>query len=257
AALSGRRARHRYGHNTCSSAKGWPCKSTNVLPCIITSAWGNQEQPAGSLPPPGSAQDTSARWRPGRLQTAVGGVALEGCAPGPEEGVRGAESSERRRRRRRKPEGEHRTIVRMTRVASSRGRDRRAAAARKSGARPRRRGGAHGGCERAASAPVRESAGGPVGRAGRRSEEHEEREERGETGEDEEEHDSLLQRALRLLTPGGGSAGGKTGFFSRTAGREIGRKMAPDLTLNTVGDAPVVRHHQFLRPGSAHMHKSV
>ncbi|CAK0818402.1 unnamed protein product, partial [Prorocentrum cordatum] len=42
-ALSGRRARHRYGHNTCSSAKGWPCKSTNVLPCIITSAWGNQE----------------------------------------------------------------------------------------------------------------------------------------------------------------------------------------------------------------------
>ncbi|CAK0818392.1 unnamed protein product, partial [Prorocentrum cordatum] len=201
AALSGRRARHRYGHNTCSSAKGWPCKSTNVLPCIITSAWGNQEVL--------------------------------------------------------KPEGEHRTIVRMTRVASSRGRDRRAAAARKSGARPRRRGGAHGGCERAASAPVRESAGGPVGRAGRRSEEHEEREERGETGEDEEEHDSLLQRALRLLTPGGGSAGGKTGFFSRTAGREIGRKMAPDLTLNTVGDAPVVRHHQFLRPGSAHMHKSV
>ncbi|CAK0818389.1 unnamed protein product, partial [Prorocentrum cordatum] len=123
-ALSGRRARHRYGHNTCSSAKGWPCKSTNVLPCIITSAWGNQEV------------------------------------------------LERRRRRRRKPEGEHRTIVRMTRVASSRGRDRRAAAARKSGARPRRRGGAHGGCERAASAPVRESAGGPVGRAGRRSEEH-------------------------------------------------------------------------------------
>ncbi|CAK0818394.1 unnamed protein product, partial [Prorocentrum cordatum] len=201
AALSGRRARHRYGHNTCSSAKGWPCKSTNVLPCIITSAWGNQEVLIPLLPRP---------------------------FPG--------------------------TIVRMTRVASSRGRDRRAAAARKSGARPRRRGGAHGGCERAASAPVRESAGGPVGRAGRRSEEHGER---GETGEDEEEHDSLLQRALRLLTPGGGSAGGKTGFFSRTAGREIGRKMAPDLTLNTVGDAPVVRHHQFLRPGSAHMHKSV
>ncbi|CAK0818397.1 unnamed protein product, partial [Prorocentrum cordatum] len=174
------------------------------------------------------------------------GSLWKGVRPGPKRASEGL-----------KPEGEHRTIVRMTRVASSRGRDRRAAAARKSGARPRRRGGAHGGCERAASAPVRESAGGPVGRAGRRSEEHEEREERGETGEDEEEHDSLLQRALRLLTPGGGSAGGKTGFFSRTAGREIGRKMAPDLTLNTVGDAPVVRHHQFLRPGSAHMHKSV
>ncbi|CAK0818400.1 unnamed protein product, partial [Prorocentrum cordatum] len=91
------------------------------------------------------------------------GSLWKGVRPGPKR---------RRRRRRRKPEGEHRTIVRMTRVASSRGRDRRAAAARKSGARPRRRGGAHGGCERAASAPVRESAGGPVGRAGRRSEEH-------------------------------------------------------------------------------------
>ncbi|CAK0818408.1 unnamed protein product, partial [Prorocentrum cordatum] len=99
------------------------------------------------------------------------GSLWKGVRPGPKRASEGL-----RRRRRRKPEGEHRTIVRMTRVASSRGRDRRAAAARKSGARPRRRGGAHGGCERAASAPVRESAGGPVGRAGRRSEEHEERE---------------------------------------------------------------------------------
>ncbi|CAK0818403.1 unnamed protein product, partial [Prorocentrum cordatum] len=105
------------------------------------------------------------------------GSLWKGVRPGPKRASEGLRKMrERRRRRRRKPEGEHRTIVRMTRVASSRGRDRRAAAARKSGARPRRRGGAHGGCERAASAPVRESAGGPVGRAGRRSEEHEERE---------------------------------------------------------------------------------
>ncbi|CAK0818406.1 unnamed protein product, partial [Prorocentrum cordatum] len=180
AALSGRRARHRYGHNTCSSAKGWPCKSTNVLPCIITSAWGNQEvlsslreacrpRAARRTPRPVGGRDAcKLPWE---------GSLWKGVRPGPKRASEGLRKMrERRRRRRRKPEGEHRTIVRMTRVASSRGRDRRAAAARKSGARPRRRGGAHGGCERAASAPVRESAGGPVGRAGRRSEEHEERE---------------------------------------------------------------------------------
>ncbi|CAK0818419.1 unnamed protein product, partial [Prorocentrum cordatum] len=175
---SGRRARHRYGHNTCSSAKGWPCKSTNVLPCIITSAW------AVTLAPGRSRSSLREACRPRaarRTPRPVGGrdacklpwegSLWKGVRPGPKRASEGL-----RRRRRRKPEGEHRTIVRMTRVASSRGRDRRAAAARKSGARPRRRGGAHGGCERAASAPVRESAGGPVGRAGRRSEEHEERE---------------------------------------------------------------------------------
>ncbi|CAK0818404.1 unnamed protein product, partial [Prorocentrum cordatum] len=169
AALSGRRARHRYGHNTCSSAKGWPCKSTNVLPCIITSAWGNQEpaapgQRAGHLGPlaAGTLANCRGRGRSGRV-----------CARAMKPDWKWKQGREQEWS---DPEGEHRTIVRMTRVASSRGRDRRAAAARKSGARPRRRGGAHGGCERAASAPVRESAGGPVGRAGRRSEEHEERE---------------------------------------------------------------------------------